>query len=81
MRHIRQPAAYVASKGWAEAVVRDLRLQQPGFRLSDIKGLCQQVGQQQDFHPLLAQRVGEDVMLLTRPLNREHVIEKQLLTV
>ncbi|SAI96248.1 Uncharacterised protein [Enterobacter cloacae] len=75
MRHIRQPAAHVGGKGWSQAIVGDLCFKKPGFCFSNIKRLRKKVGQQQDFHTLLAQRVCEDVMLFTRPFNREHVIK------
>ncbi|MNY33040.1 hypothetical protein D3C86_1672930 [compost metagenome] len=44
VRHIRQPAAHVVGEGWAEAIIRDLCFQKPGFSVCNIKRLGNQIG-------------------------------------
>ena len=56
-------------------------LQQPGFGFRHIQGFGQQIGQQEDFDILIAQYLGELDMLFTSPLDREDIIEQQVLTV
>jgi hypothetical protein len=50
-------------------------------RLVDLECFGQQLTEQVDADTALAQRIGERVVLLTRPADPEHVVEQQLVLV
>src|SRR5207237_8225976 len=51
--------------------------QDPGPRLRDVEHLGEQLGEVVHLHPAVAQRLGEGVVLLPRPLAPQDVVEQQ----
>ncbi len=80
-RNFVHPAAQFGHHANADLIRRDPVVQHPLTAFGDIQRLGQQVIDVQNVDPLFAHRVREDVVILLRLLDPEHVIKQQILTV